>query len=273
MNPKKIKTIRKSKKSRKLSKKSRKSKKSKKPKTARKQKTKKIKSCCTSQQNRLLLELVKSTKINGYKQDGGGVTDFLKDFMNNKVINQFKKPKNPENSKLNLKISNKYDVKSLQERLDQAISNYRYSQEQQKLELMQGGDTRNEQDGGEYKIADDAQVGGVQQENLQNFSQSDNSYTFDDSKVDTGYSPIYGGYDNQLHETREIVITGGSTKHQKWMQEVGQVKKEQNLGFYQALKEASKLRKDKKEDVQNSLKIQQQGGEIIEKNDITPVDI
>ena len=66
-----------------------------------KQKTKKIKSCCTSQQNRLLLELVKSTKINGYKQDGGGVTDFLKDFMNNKVINQFKKPKNPENSKLN----------------------------------------------------------------------------------------------------------------------------------------------------------------------------
>ena len=57
------------------------------------------------------------------------------------------------------------------------------------------------------------------------------------------------------------------------MHEVGQVKKEQNLGFYQALKEASKLRKEKNVDVKNSAKIQQQGGEIMEKNDNAPVDI
>ena len=264
MNPKKLKTIRKSKKSKKLSKKSRKTKKSKKPKTARKQKKINLKTNCNKDEENLLMELIKSTKIHGYKQDGGGVADFLKDFMNNKVVSQFNNKKPEKSNKINLRVSNKYNVKQLQERLDSAITKYRQQKEQRELQSSQD-EQQNKIDGGEYQISNDVQVGGIQNTEIREVVQDQNIHTFDSNEIDTNYSVMYGGEDER--DIKEISISGGSTKHQKWMKEVGQVKEEKNLGFYQALKEASRLRKEKKDE------ILQQGGEIINKNEKEVINI
>ena len=210
-------------------------------KTTRKITRKSTRKSCSSKEDRLLLELVKSSKLGGYRQDGAGIMNYLKDYLKNPLKEVVKKSENNKNN-FKLNITTKHDIRSLQEKLDTAISKYRYHKEQEKL----AEEARQNQDGGNnYQLSEDVQVGGEQQQLTDTTMTSDNSHTFDNNSQPE-YSAIYGGGDNEKDNEKEIPIFSTGGKHRKWMDEVGAIKKNENIGFFQALKVASKARKEKK---------------------------
>ena len=104
-----------------------------------------------------------------------------------------KKPKTAtKHKKINLRVSNKYNVKQLQERLDSAITKYRQQKEQRELQSSQDVE-QNKIDGGEYQISNDVQVGGIQNTEIREVVQDQNIHTFDSNEIDTNYSVMYGG--------------------------------------------------------------------------------